>query len=77
MIGKYRVHDFVALKKGHPCGQNLWIILRTGADIKLECQGCKKQVWLSRPEFEKRLRKIKNKDGKMVSIVNFIREDHI
>ena len=74
-MAKYRLHDLVALKKGHPCGENLWMVLRTGVDIKLECQGCKKQVWLTRPEFEKRLRKIKNAEGKMVSIVNFEREE--
>ncbi|WP_391509087.1 DUF951 family protein, partial [Finegoldia magna] len=31
---KYKVNDIVTLKKGHPCGENKWEILRTGADIK-------------------------------------------
>lgn len=43
---KYRVGDIVTLKKGHPCGENMWEILRTGADIKLRCLGCDKLVWL-------------------------------
>ncbi|MDU3125588.1 MAG: DUF951 domain-containing protein, partial [Finegoldia magna] len=34
---KYKVNDIVTLKKGHPCGENKWEILRTGADIKLKC----------------------------------------
>ena len=58
MILYYKTGDLVTLKKGHPCGENKWEILRTGADIKLQCQGCDRQVWLSRIEFEKRVRRI-------------------
>ncbi|MDO5026798.1 MAG: DUF951 domain-containing protein [Tissierellia bacterium] len=74
-MGKYRLHDIVSLKKGHPCGENKWMILRTGVDIKLKCMGCQREIWLERPEFERRLRKIQNEDGKFISIVNFERED--
>lgn len=72
-MAKYILNDIVTLKKGHPCGENKWKVLRTGIDIKLECLGCQKQVWLTRVEFEKRLRKIQNQQGKFVSIVNFER----
>jgi len=72
---KYQVNDLVKLKKGHPCGENKWKILRTGVDVKLQCMGCNRQVWLTRLDFDKRLRKIQNKDGKFVSIVNYERED--
>lgn len=71
----YRVNDIVTLKKGHPCGENKWEILRTGVDIKLKCLGCEKQIWLTRPEFEKRVRKIQNDKGKFESIVNFVRDE--
>ena len=67
---KYKVNDIVTLKKGHPCGENKWEILRTGADIKLKCLGCDKIVWLTRLEFNKRIRKIQDKKGKFVSIVH-------
>ncbi|MDO4777975.1 MAG: DUF951 domain-containing protein [Tissierellia bacterium] len=73
-MSKYIVNDIVRLKKGHPCGSNEWKILRTGVDIKLECLGCNKVVWLSRVDFEKRVRKIKNEKGKFESIVNFERK---
>ena len=72
---KYRVDDIVTLKKGHPCGENLWKIVRTGLDIKLECQGCNRVVWLSRVDFEKRIRRIKNKDGKFISIIHYEPEE--
>ena len=55
----YELNDEVTLKKGHPCGENRWKILRMGVDMKLECLGCGKQVWLARMEFERRVRKIK------------------
>ena len=37
---KYKLNDIITLKKGHPCGENLWQIERLGADIKLRCLGC-------------------------------------
>ncbi len=72
---KYRVGDAVTLKKGHPCGENQWEILRTGADIKLQCLGCGKQVWLTRLEFDKRIRRIRTEEGKWVSIIHFERKE--
>lgn len=68
---KYKVGDTVTLKKGHPCGENKWEILRTGVDIKLKCLGCEKIVWLSRIDFDKRIRKIKDQNGKFISIVHY------
>ncbi|MCD1146686.1 DUF951 domain-containing protein [Peptoniphilus sp. KCTC 25270] len=65
----YELNDLVTLKKGHPCGENEWKILRKGADIKLECQGCQHIIWMTRMEFEKRVRKILV-DGKWISIVH-------
>lgn len=70
MILNYEVGDLVTLKKGHPCGENKWELLRTGVDIKLKCQGCERQIWLTRIEFEKRVRKILV-DEKWISIVNY------
>lgn len=71
---QYRVGDIVKLKKNHACGQNEWTVLRTGVDIKLECNFCNKQIWLKRVDFNKRVRKIKSLD-KFVSINNFEREE--
>ncbi|WP_300410449.1 DUF951 domain-containing protein [Lagierella sp.] len=72
---KYKVDDIITLKKGHPCGENIWKITRTGMDIKLECQGCKKSIWMERPEFERKLRRIKDSDGKFVSIIHYEPEE--
>lgn len=65
----YKLGDVVTLKKGHPCGENQWKIMRTGVDIKLECLGCSRTIWLTRMEFEKRVRKILVGE-KFISIVH-------
>ena len=72
---KYKLNDIVRLKKPHPCGENKWKIERMGADMKLRCLGCDKLVWLKRTDFDKRVRKIQDKNGKFVSIVNYNPED--
>ena len=50
--------DVVQMRKKHPCGSDKWVVIRTGADIKIRCQGCERIVMLDRPEFEKRVRKV-------------------
>ncbi len=69
----YEMGDIVSLKKGHPCGENRWEIIRMGADMKLKCLGCDRQIWLTRIEFEKRVRKILV-DEKWISIVHHKKE---
>ena len=48
----------VTMKKAHPCGTNLWEIVRLGADIKLKCINCGRTVMIPRIEFNKKLKKI-------------------
>lgn len=55
------VGDIVQTKKAHPCGSNEWEILRTGADFRIKCKGCERQVWISRIKLEKSVKKILNK----------------
>ena len=58
MAVKYELGDVVTIKKGHPCGENKWEILRTGVDIKLKCLGCDRQLWIPRIDFNKRVKKV-------------------
>lgn len=48
------IGDEVRLRKMHPCGSRDWRVTRTGADIGLECAGCKRRVLLAREDFERR-----------------------
>lgn len=55
---KYVIGSIVIMKKGHPCGENLWEILRLGVDLKLKCTKCGRTIMMDRIEFEKKLKKV-------------------
>jgi hypothetical protein len=55
---KYEIGSIVIMKKGHPCGENLWEILRLGVDLKLKCTKCGRTIMMDRIEFEKKLKKV-------------------
>ena len=40
-----RVGDTLVMKKAHPCGSNRWQVMRTGADLRLRCCGCSREVF--------------------------------
>ena len=54
--------DLVKLKKKHPCGSFEWLVLRSGADFRLKCSGCGRQIMISRKELEKNIKKIIKSD---------------
>ena len=58
MAEKFFVGDIIETKKQHPCGNNQWEIIRTGADFRLKCKKCEHQVMLTRTKFEKSVKKI-------------------
>ncbi len=59
----YDIGSLVILKKGHPCGENLWEIVRLGADIRIKCVGCGRIVMIPRVEFNKKIKKIVEKEA--------------
>ena len=64
MEKNYEVGSKVVLKKGHPCGENLWEVVKLGADIRLKCTKCGRIVLLPRIEFNKKIKKIIEKEEK-------------
>lgn len=54
----YNLHDIVEMKKPHACGVNEWQIMRVGADMKIVCQGCQRQVIMTRHDFDKRFKRV-------------------
>lgn len=50
---KLEVGERVRLKKKHPCGEDTWEIIRTGADIKAKCTGCGHVIMMARVKFLK------------------------
>ena len=53
------IKDVVELKKTHPCGSREWEVLRTGADFRLRCCGCGREVMGARTKFEKNVREVR------------------
>jgi hypothetical protein len=49
------VGDVVRLQRAHPCGSDIWLVDRLGADIGLRCRGCGRHVLLERRRLEQRL----------------------
>ena len=50
--------DVLTMKKAHPCGDKQWLVLRTGADLRLRCLGCGHEVMVQRGKAEKNIRSI-------------------
>ena len=56
-----QVGDTVKLKKRHPCGSDTWLVLRVGADFRLKCTGCERQIMIPRKMVEKNIREVYKK----------------
>lgn len=53
-----RVGDIITMKKKHPCGCNRFTVLRIGADFRIKCLECGREVMLERVKVEKNIRKL-------------------
>jgi len=62
-----RLQDLLIMKKAHPCGSKEWLVLRTGMDFRLRCQGCGHEVMLPRSKAEKNIRQIL-RDGESIPL---------
>ena len=54
----FNLNDEVVMKKPHACKTNLWLITRNGADIKIKCQNCGREIMMDRLEFMRKLKKV-------------------
>ena len=53
-----RVGDVITMKKKHPCGCDPFTVLRIGADFRIKCLECGREVMLERVKVEKNIRKL-------------------
>ncbi|MCR5311527.1 MAG: DUF951 domain-containing protein [Lachnospiraceae bacterium] len=54
-----QVGDIITLKKAHPCGSFDWEVLRIGADFRVKCRVCGRQVMVPRIKIEKMVKNVK------------------
>ena len=57
-----RLGDKLLMKKPHPCGCNIFDVLRIGADFRIRCSQCGREVMLERAKVEKNIKKIIRKN---------------
>ncbi len=57
------VGDIVTMKKPHPCGDKRFLVLRTGADLRLRCLGCGHEVMVPRCKTERNIRSIQHPEN--------------
>jgi hypothetical protein len=62
MVLELKLGDILRLKKGHPCGNNSWVVIRLGADIGLKCLKCQHAVLLDRVLLERRFKGFLSKE---------------
>jgi hypothetical protein len=60
MLLDLQLEDIVRLRKVHPCGSYEWRVVRLGADIGLECLGCKRRVLLPRRQLAQRMKSVRH-----------------
>lgn len=58
-----RLGDVLTMKKGHPCGENHWLVLKNGSDLQLRCMGCAHEVMMSRIKAEKSIRTVRHPEN--------------
>lgn len=51
------------MKKKHPCGASRMIVLRSGMDFKLKCEGCGREFMVPRSKAEKNIKSVLKNNG--------------
>ena len=60
----FELNQVVELKKPHPCGSRTWLIVRTGIDFGLKCEGCGHRILIPRKTFERAVKRVVSADPK-------------
>ena len=51
-------NDRIQLKKKHPCGGNIFVILRVGSEVRIKCETCGRDMTIDRVKLEKAIRTV-------------------
>ena len=57
-IIRFEVDDKLCFKKKHPCGSDVFTVVRCGSDVKIICDGCGRDLTLARESLEKMIKKV-------------------
>lgn len=51
-----KLDDTVKMRKTHPCGGDVWQVVRLGTDIGIKCLTCGRKVYLQRSRFARQVK---------------------
>ncbi len=58
---KYNLGDHLITKKKHVCGSDEWEVLRIGAEIKIKCVKCAREIMVFKAELDTKVKEMKAK----------------
>jgi len=67
MAEPIEIGDIIVSRKNHPCGGSRWIVLRTGADIKIRCETCGRVVLMDRETFLRQRKAVVGRDASLAN----------
>lgn len=57
-IIKFDKGDTLKMKKKHPCGGDIFEVIRTGSDVRVKCLNCGHDMTISRTGLEKNIKQV-------------------
>ncbi len=57
-IIRFSTGDKLHMKKKHPCGSDIFSVVRIGSDVRILCDGCARDITLKREALEKMIKKV-------------------
>ena len=57
-IIRFESGNRLQLKKKHPCGQDIFVVARSGSDVRIICDGCSRDMTIAREKLEKMIKKV-------------------
>ena len=57
-IIKLQPNDRIKLKKSHPCGGDIFRVVRVGAEVRVICETCGRDMNVDRIKLEKAIRQV-------------------
>lgn len=59
---RYNLGDVIITKKPHVCGSHEWEITRMGADIKIKCIKCSREIIMFKAVLDKKIKIVMEKN---------------
>ena len=56
-IKPIHLNDRLQLRKAHPCGGDIFRVLRVGSDVRIVCETCGRDMTMDRIKLEKAMKK--------------------